>query len=50
MQEAERAHLNVQKTALESQMTTKRTEVNEAIQKLIGSVWPMLRIMQDSRF
>lgn len=47
--EAERANINAHKMTLELQMEAKRKEVNETIQKLIGSeFWPVLRIPQIS--
>lgn len=49
MPEANRAHINAQKMALELQMEVKRKEINETIQKLLGSsFWPVLRTPQIS--
>jgi len=43
MPEANRAHISAQKMALELQMEVKRKEINETVQKLIGSnFWPVL--------
>jgi hypothetical protein len=45
--EADRANIGAQKMALELQMQMKRNEINEGIQKLMGSeFWPVLRIPQ----
>ncbi|KAF8559588.1 hypothetical protein OG21DRAFT_465312 [Imleria badia] len=49
MPEANRAHINAQRMALEFQMDVKRKEINETIQKLTGSsFWPVLRTSQIS--
>jgi hypothetical protein len=49
MPEVDRAHISAQKMALELQMDVKRKEINETIQKLIGSnFWPVLRTPQIS--
>lgn len=49
MPEVDRAHISAQKMTLELQMDVKRKEINETIQKLIGSnFWPVLRTPQIS--
>lgn len=49
MPEADRAHINAQKASLELQMGVKRKEINERIQKLVGSnFWPVLKTPQIS--
>lgn len=49
MPETNRAHINAQKMALELQMEVKRKEINETVQKLIGSnFWPVLGAPQIS--
>ena len=49
MPETDRAHISAQTMALEHQMDVKRKEINETVQKLIGSnFWPVLRTAQIS--
>ena len=44
MSDADRANVNSQKMTLELQMDRKRKDINDSIQKLIGSLfWPVLR-------
>lgn len=47
--EADRTKISTQKIVLEMQMEVKRKEINETIQKLVGSeFWPVLRTPQIS--
>ncbi|KAG8217525.1 hypothetical protein J3R82DRAFT_5674 [Butyriboletus roseoflavus] len=47
MHEADCARIKAQKMTLELQMDVKRKEINDTVQKLIGSnFWPVLRIPQ----
>lgn len=49
MHEPERARINAQKMALDLEMEVKRKEINETVQKLVGSsFWPILRTPQIS--